>query len=421
MPSWKKVITSGSNAILAQISASTVPTATTQNLLAIDSSTGGIMQISQSDALASNTFKATGQRDGNSAIIGSLTVSGSTGLIKISNDSIQGPVTVPGGLPSIVLNENGFEFNQNGQTGDGSATFRINSTNENVDFIADGKTVNNLLKVDAEESRVEIRNSLLVLGDGHISASGNITASNIQVTNDIALGGNIFSFSGFSFIEGVSANFSGSNVFGSGSSPGDNDIAGGGTAHQFTGSVAITGSALTLDEANLSLDNGNIIATNGSITLTNGAVTATNGTGSFGYLTAHEISSSGHLYAELPNDITTPIADGVVVYDTATGQLLYTASAAVGVTNFPDLNSIPDLLVSGAIALVESAQGEYDITVGGVTVSAAHAQAAMAAGNVVTDVTGGVTTSAANIGITIAGENPSHGAMDIIIEYYLID
>ena len=245
MPSWKKVITSGSNAILAQISASTVPTATTQNLLAIDSSTGGIMQISQSDALSSNTFKATGQRDGNSAIIGSLTVSGSTGLIKISNDSIQGPVTVPGGLPSIVLNENGFEFNQNGQTGDGSATFRINSTNENVDFIADGKTVNNLLKVDAEESRVEIRNSLLVLGDGHISASGNITASNIQVTNDIALGGNIFSFSGFSFIEGVSANFSGSNVFGSGSSPGDNDIAGGGTAHQFTGSVSITGSNLT--------------------------------------------------------------------------------------------------------------------------------------------------------------------------------
>ena len=177
MPSWKKVITSGSNAILAQISASVVPTATTQNLLAIDSSTGGIMQISQSDALASNTFKATGQRDGNSAIIGSLTVCGSTGLIKISNDSIQGPVTVPGGLPSIVLNENGFEFNQNGQTGDGSATFRINSTNENVDFQVDGATVNKLLFVSASESRVEIRNSLSVLGDGHITASGDISGS----------------------------------------------------------------------------------------------------------------------------------------------------------------------------------------------------------------------------------------------------
>lgn len=49
MPSWKKVITSGSNASLAQISASVVPEATTQNLLAWDSSSGGFLQISQSD------------------------------------------------------------------------------------------------------------------------------------------------------------------------------------------------------------------------------------------------------------------------------------------------------------------------------------------------------------------------------------
>ena len=53
MPSWKKVITSGSNATLAQITASDVPTATTQNLLAIDTSSGGFMQISQSSVNAS--------------------------------------------------------------------------------------------------------------------------------------------------------------------------------------------------------------------------------------------------------------------------------------------------------------------------------------------------------------------------------
>jgi len=45
----------------------------------------------------------------------------------------------------------------------------------------------------------------------------------------------------------------------------------------------------------------------------------------------------------------------------------------------------------------------------------------MAAGNVNTDTTGGVTTSNANIGVTVGGENPSDGNMDIIIEYYLID
>jgi hypothetical protein len=51
MPSWKKVITSGSNASLAQISASIIPTVTgNENLLAYDSTTGGITQITQVNA-----------------------------------------------------------------------------------------------------------------------------------------------------------------------------------------------------------------------------------------------------------------------------------------------------------------------------------------------------------------------------------
>ena len=117
---------------------------------------------------------------------------------------------------------------------------------------------------------------------GSISASGdlearNITASNIQVTNDIALGGNIFSFSGFSFIEGVSANFSGSNVFGSGSSPGANDIAGGGVAHQFTGSVSITGSALTINGHNILNSIDAISTTTGSLLNSIDAISTTTG------------------------------------------------------------------------------------------------------------------------------------------------
>jgi hypothetical protein len=65
MPSWKKVITSGSNAVLAQITASDVPVATTQNLLAIDTSSGGFMQISQSsvNALGDNLGNHTATED----------------------------------------------------------------------------------------------------------------------------------------------------------------------------------------------------------------------------------------------------------------------------------------------------------------------------------------------------------------------
>ena len=87
MPSWKKVITSGSNATLAQISASIVPTVTgDENLLAYDSTTGGITQITQvnaGDNLGNHT--ATQTLDlGNNAISNALTLNtltvGSPGL-----------------------------------------------------------------------------------------------------------------------------------------------------------------------------------------------------------------------------------------------------------------------------------------------------------------------------------------------------
>ena len=49
MPNWKKVILSGSNAILSEITASNVPSSgiNTENLLAIDATTGGFIQIPQ--------------------------------------------------------------------------------------------------------------------------------------------------------------------------------------------------------------------------------------------------------------------------------------------------------------------------------------------------------------------------------------
>ena len=195
----------------------------------------------------------------------------------------------------------------------------------------------------ANETKIGIVTNPILTGNvgvaGNLSASGDITASNIQLFGDLALGGNIFSFNGFSFIEGVSAVFTGSNIFGSGSTPAANDTAGGGVAHVFTGSVAITGSNLT------------IVA---------GGVTAADNTGSFGYLTALEISSSGLLFASLSNDDST-LADGVVVYDNATGQFFTTASNAVGVTEYPDLNLIPAGILSSSL-LDSPGQGEVRLT-----------------------------------------------------------
>lgn len=195
----------------------------------------------------------------------------------------------------------------------------------------------------ANETKIGIVTNPILTGNvgvaGNLSASGDITASNIQLFGDLALGGNIFSFNGFSFIEGVSAVFTGSNIFGSGSTPLANDEAGGGVAHQFTGSVAITGSNLTI---------------------ISGGITATENTGSFGYLTALEISSSGLLFASLSNDDST-LADGVVVYDNATGQFFTTASNAVGVTEYPDLNLIPAGILSSSF-LNSPGQGEVRLT-----------------------------------------------------------
>ena len=147
--------------------------------IAVYNSTTGQLFYTSSQGLSDtlDTFKTTGQRDGDSSITGSLVVSGSSGLIEIDNNTIKGLTTSPGGQPSIVLNENGFEFNQVGQGGSALAKFRINGSNENVDFQVDGATVNKLLFVSASESRVEIRNSLSVLGDGHITASGDISGS----------------------------------------------------------------------------------------------------------------------------------------------------------------------------------------------------------------------------------------------------
>jgi len=104
------------------------------------------------------------------------------------------------------------------------------------------------------------------------------------------------------------------------------------------------------------------------------------------------------------------------------------ASSGTGAKTIADTMSIPiGSVVTACITVPSIASNSADnnetctITVGGINVSAALNQAAMAAGNVNTDTLGGVTTSAANIGLTVATSALTAGSMDIIIEYYLLD
>ena len=97
MPNWKKVIFSGSNAVLSQITASTLPTGDgTENLIAYDATAGGFVQVGQGNLqsiIDGDWFinEADGYLSASKDIniTGSLNVSGSTivtsGSVQINN------------------------------------------------------------------------------------------------------------------------------------------------------------------------------------------------------------------------------------------------------------------------------------------------------------------------------------------------
>ena len=115
---------------------------------------------------------------------------------------------------------------------------------------------------------------------------------------------------------------------------------------------------------------------------------------------------------------------------TATARFVQATDAASGTgaktiadtMNIPIGSVVTACITKGEVSSNSSGNSETcTVTVGGVSVSAALAQAVMAAGNVNTDTTGAVTTSAVNIGMTVGGEAFTAGTLDIILEYYLID
>lgn len=173
--------------------------------------------------------------------------SSSTGLLEIpSSNGFEGfdiniPVTmsnVPnGGIETdvLVIGSNG-EVMQRPSSELGGVTGVNGGTNITVNQSTGGVTAS----LDDNISLTSITAS------GTISASGTITAPSIEVVGN--LNTQTLSFSGINFIETNVATITGSMVFGSGSSPSD-------VAHEFTGSVSITGSNLTLIGGDLIIPN----------------------------------------------------------------------------------------------------------------------------------------------------------------------
>ena len=88
------------------------------------------------------------------------------------------------------------------------------------------------------------------------SGSLTITASGVRIDGDLTATGSVtlggaLSFNGFNFVESTISTSTGSTFFGSGSTGSAVQF----TSHQFTGSVLITGSNLTLTDGILTIPN----------------------------------------------------------------------------------------------------------------------------------------------------------------------
>ena len=147
---------------------------------------------------------------------------------------------------------------------------------------------------------------------GGLSASGEITASALQIEGDATVTGTMnagtFNIIGVGLVENQISITTGSTSFGTSSID----------THTFTGSLEVSGSANIVGPVSIT-DTLNV----GQIDATGSANTS-----SFDYIATTGISSSGQIRADLTENGT--ILEKVVVYDTNTGELHITASSAFG-------------------------------------------------------------------------------------------
>ena len=222
MPSWKKVITSGSNAMLSSLY-------TSGDVSSSASSIGSFGQVK------AGTLSVTGDINASEYIYHKDNTNTN---IRFTDDRIR---IKAGGISYIDLND----------AGSAPHDITFNDGSNNIDFIVKGNSDNPLFKTDASTNRIgtngqgspsadfHIGGNLKV--QSHITASANISASgtiygdNLRVVGNITTQGDIIAknYIVSSSVTHLTQSYSsGSTVFGNTADD----------KHQFTGSVSITGS-----------------------------------------------------------------------------------------------------------------------------------------------------------------------------------
>ena len=276
MGTWKKIITSGSNASLLNITSSgginlsTTPNegaSGTDDVLVLDASTGEIKKRLQSQigeqGSSINTF-ATMSAGGVSLLADStqdtlvftaganIEITGSQDSDTITFNAVTKSISevqsifsaslTDGTHQNITINE--YSPNVFSLTGSQALTVLDTTGQQGIDLTVNGGTAltASLAELGTNDN-VQFQN-LTVLSN--ISASGYISASGLFIQNDATIGGDLtldgnFLFDGYNFETSDILNHSGSNLFGSGSGVEPSQL-----FHEFTGSISITGSGVTL-------------------------------------------------------------------------------------------------------------------------------------------------------------------------------
>jgi len=197
MPSWKKVITSGSNASLAQISASDLPAGGSHSpLLVYDVDNGGFQSLSQADyvpltasyALTASYFdgEVLGDNLGNHTATEDLNMA--TFDIKLGDDrkivadnqsNTYIKLDTPGSLHQFEIYSEGFNMAKFGVFG---ITFNEDGY-EFTDFRVEGGDDENLFFIDAGEDKVAIGTN--TVSPSLLTVDGDITTTHVTASKTV--------------------------------------------------------------------------------------------------------------------------------------------------------------------------------------------------------------------------------------------